>query len=168
MAKAINYTGFGETHGLREWARLLDVNKDTLRYWLAVKGLTVEEFAKKNGIRYTPRLDEGRTRVNRMAQAEALLADLFDRSGYDPEGVEAKMAPGTRRLLISYYGSFVGSYQLDSGAMKMQIPDESINLINYPLYPKIYRYPEGWGAHPNTRSELVQHLVARAEYDWKR
>lgn len=161
MTKFKNYTGFGETHGLREWARLLDVNKDTLRYWLVTKGATIEEFAEKNNIKYETQLDEGRTRINRMAQAEMLLTDLFDRSGYDPEEMEAKLIPGTRRLRVFYCGGQVGAYNLDTGAMSLNLPEEGVNLIDYPVPdPKIFRYPEGWGVHPETRRALVNRILS--------
>lgn len=167
MATFKNYTGFGETHGLREWARLLDVNKDTLRYWLVTKGASIEEFAEKNNITYTTQLDEGRTRINRMAQAVALLADLFDRSGYDSGQVEAKLIPGTRKLKVLYRGYVVGTYHLDTGALSLEIPDEGINLQEFCVPdPKIIKYPEGWGMHPDTRVAVVNAILKQNEFKY--
>lgn len=162
--KAKNYEGFGETHGLREWARLLDVNKDTLRYWLVTKKATVEEFADKNGIKYTAKVDEGRTSVNRMAQAEELLKQLFIRSGYDASLLTLQANPGNRKIIVYYEGAKVGEYNLDKGALNMA--EEGVNLIMYPVDdPKIYRDPEeGWGLHPDTRRALADRLFGSTPY----
>lgn len=175
MAKAINYTGFGEVHGLREWARLLDVNKDTLRYWLTTKKVTIEEFAEKNGIKYAPTIDEGRTRTNRLAQAEELLNHLFARSGYNTELLTCETLSGKRTQRVIYDGEIVGIYNIDTGSLKFKDGyDEGVNLIDYPVpEPKIYRYPartvDGlhgaehrpaqWGVHPTTKTELVSAIM---------
>lgn len=176
MTNTKNYKGFGEVHGLREWARLLDVNKDTLRYWLTTKGLSVEEFAKKNGIEYQPTFDEGRTKVNRAAQAEELLEQLFTRSGLDPELLEKKPVPGKRAIKVYYDGQMVGSYNIDTGALLFANSQEGINLIEYPIDdPKIAFYPsttgkesdprlehpDTWGPHPETRRRVVESIMAR-------
>ena len=161
-----NYKGFGEVHGLREWARLLDVNKDTLRYQLVTKGLSVEQFAEKKGIEYQPKMDEGRQRVNRLAQAELLIRGLFERSGYVPEVVTMEYNSALRRLRVLYIDEVVGVYHLDTGALELS-GQESIGLINYPVEsPKIAFYPKsGWGAHPDTRRAIVEHRQATANYN---
>lgn len=160
MAKAKSYIGFGEAHGLREWARLLDVNKDTLRYWLTTKKLTIEDFAKQNGIVYSAPDDTGRYRVNRKAQAEVLIYQLFERSGYDPEKVTNETTPGSRIHKIYYESDWVGDYNIDTGALKFSDGVEGINLINFPVpQPKIFLHPEGWGVHPQTRAAIVDRIL---------
>lgn len=181
MAKAVSYKGFGEVHGLREWARLLDVNKDTLRYWLATKGLTVEEFAKQNGIAYQADLDDSRGRVNRVAQAEALLNDLFDRSGYDVDLLDLEFISSKRCMRVRFNGDLVGDYNIDKGSLIFaQGFDEGVNLLDYPVAdPKIYFFTDreeskvekgqtageyacttlrasGWGLHPETKAKLAK------------
>ena len=161
MAK--NYTAFGETHGLREWARVLNVNKDTLRYWLTTKGLTLEEFVAKNGIEYTQQIDEEKMNINRLAQAEDVLRALFDRSGYPPELVKTQRIAGQRKLYVFYGEERVGYYVLDSGSLHMR--DEGVNLLDYPVMdPKIFRHPEGWGVHPITREEVVKKINAQCAH----
>lgn len=181
MAKAVNYKGFGEVHGLREWARLLDVNKDTLRYWLTTKGLTVEEFAEQNGIAYQADLDDGRGRVNRVAQAEALLNELFDRSGYDVDLLELEFIASKRCMRVRFDEGLVGDYNIDKGSLIFaQGFDEGVNLLDYPVAdPKIYFFANreepkvekgqtageyacttlrasGWGLHPETKAKLAK------------
>lgn len=166
MSKAKSYKGFGETHGLREWARLLDVNKDTLRYWLTTKGKNIEEFAEMNGVQYQPKIDEGRTRVNRIAQAEELLEQLFARSGYDTELLATTLTPGKRIFTVFYDGEHVGAYNLDTGALTFTDGVSGIGLIKYPVPdPKLFRYPHGWEAHPETKRRLFESITAKAPAD---
>ena len=161
------YRGFGEVHGLREWARLLNVNKDTLRYQLTEKKLTIEDFAEKKGIAYKPQLDEGRQRVNRMAQAEELILALFDRSGYEPEVVKMERIPGLRELRVFWADVLVGVYRLDTGAIILAPSGEGINLIDFPVAaPRIIMRPnKAWEAHPETRKALVDRILAGSNYD---
>lgn len=46
--------GFGEQHGLREWARIAGIPHVSLRRYL-LNGLTVEEVFKLRGIKYPPK-----------------------------------------------------------------------------------------------------------------
>lgn len=159
MAKAKNYEGFGEVHGLREWARLLDVNKDTLRYWLVSKEVTVEEFARVNKIKYKAgTVDSGRINENRVVQAEALLRDLFERSGYNPDKIETDRQPGANELEVRYMGRWVGLYYLyhqRQGVLAFK-DGRGINLLDYPVNnPMIFRDTSGdWDIHPDTKMEL--------------
>lgn len=160
-----DYKGFGEIHGLREWARLLEVNKDTLRYWLTTKGKTIEEFAEMNGITYEPqKVDDGRSRVNRMTQAKELLEQLFDRSGYDVESLSVDVAPGKRIMQVFYDGEKVGSYNLDSGGLNFMDGVSGINLLNYPVpNPKIHRGAEGWDVHHDTKVKLIDGILSKSK-----
>jgi hypothetical protein len=45
------YQGFGEAHGLREWARLLRLPHGSVSRYLQ-KGLTIEEVARLRGVKY--------------------------------------------------------------------------------------------------------------------
>lgn len=164
--RAKNYKGFGEIHGLREWARLLEVNKDTLRYWLTTKGETVEGFAEKNGIQYRPKIDEGRTRTNRLAQAEELLRQLFERSGYDPDLMFLELTAGKRVGEVFYEGERVGVYNLDTGSLLFSDGTSGVGLLKYSVPdPQIERGVSGWDVAGETKGRIVDQLLARAPKD---
>lgn len=159
MAKVKKYEGFGEMHGLREWARLLDVNKDTLRYWLTTKGKTLEEFVQKNKLKYkTSETKPARVNEDRVAQAEELLTDLFIRSRYNHLRLEITRSPGAKELEVRYAGHWVGLYHLyhqKQGILEFT-EDRGIDLLHYPVEnPEIiWSQSGGWDVHPDTKRKL--------------
>lgn len=48
------FPGFGEEHTNAEWARLLELPRNTLWRYLQ-RGLTIEEVAELRGIKYEPK-----------------------------------------------------------------------------------------------------------------
>ena len=188
MRMTTDYEGFGEVHGLREWARRLDVNKDKLRYWLVSRKSSIEEFAAKHNIEYNTLIGDERNRVQlkaqvderaaksiinipeankglnsgkRKTQAVELIKQLFNRSDYDTEKLILAMdvQPEKRRIIIIYNNEYMGWHHIDLGGLYMT-SGEAINLLEYGVpNPRIYRDPDkGWGVHPETKVRLIDKL----------
>lgn len=159
--KEKKYLGFGVEKSVSGWARFLKLPYATVWRQLE-KGLTPEEIAIERELTLDMgELHELPKRVrDRIEEVEELMADLLDRSNYDPDGLVVTMNQESGLLSIVWNYLAIGLYDYQKDVLHLTGGDGL--RVRRPLVsdPMIKKNEAGkWVIHPETKVALVDRLT---------
>lgn len=130
------FSGFGEEHTLKEWARRLGIRVGVLSYLVETVGKSVEEIAAFCGKQYPAQGYRQRHEGPRMTETRDIITELLRRSGYTVEPAQVGVTYAYRTIhVITYAGRLLGQYNYATGVLAGGANGRTLKLNRSGFYP---------------------------------
>lgn len=151
------FEGYGIHKTAAEWARAFALPRNTVWRYLH-DGLTPEQIAERRGVSKAmlDKMDPYEVRGERKSKTLRLIADLLERSDYDPEELEIEIVPGAYCYKVKRLGDLIGAYNYQADILQLSGGDRL--YLQNPIVPEttIFRGIDGWMLTQETKRRLAR------------